>query len=76
MWHSPAILQREQSVHEAGDVTLQLVDKDDWDVCGLRISIHTMLKDAAMLSWLGLDKQVLPNREVVGWLVPMVWSQI
>ena len=29
----------------------------------LRISVCTMLKDAAMLSWLGLVKQVLPSRD-------------
>ena len=29
----------------------------------LRISVCTMLKDAATLSWLGLVKQVLPSRD-------------
>ena len=39
-----------------------------WPVCRrssseLWISVRTMLKDAAMLSWLGLVKQVLPSRD-------------
>ena len=39
-----------------------------WPVCSrslskLRISVHTMLKDASTLSWPGLVKQVLPSRD-------------
>ena len=50
-----------------GAQTLQLVDKDNGDVCcrssyQLRISVRAMLKDAAMLSWPDLVKQVLSRR--------------
>ena len=52
---------------------IKTVNKDNLDVCmwpvcsrsssQLRICICTMLKDAAMLSWLGLVKQVFPRKD-------------
>ena len=74
------------SAHVAGAVTLQLVDKDNQDVCRLSaidpcpncgLVYRNMLKDAATMSWLGLVKQVLPSRDSC-WLakVPMLQSRV
>ena len=45
-----------------------------WSSSELRISVCTKLNDA-VLSWLGLVKQVLPSKDA-GWLVPMVQSRV